>query len=304
MKEHDLEHTLGSCRFVIEQRLRYIDVDTERHVNNVAVHALHAEACMRFQMHLFGDDCWQSAAKILHPVHVDTQFIKIMRYPDPLRCGIRLLDVSRSACNIEIGIFQNGDCVGIEERKLVFRNASSTTSMPEGMYARLLRYGVEQGDMPDQAAASLIEPRMPSSADAYPVTVPLSPRYGDLDSDSYTSALAVARYAEQGRAAVLLPALERAGIHLDRGEFSAPLTVRTRLDFLSRRPVQGDVKLSVAVPRLGNSSFDLRVAIFDDAGCMAVADSVLVIVGRETGRPTRVPDKLRTYLERELSLKN
>lgn len=128
------------------------------------------------------------------------------------------------------------------------------------------------------------------------------PRYGDLDSEGHTSALAVARYAEQGRAAVLLPALERAGIDLQGGGLSLPLTVRTRLDFLCRRPVQGEVTLGVAVPRLGNSSMEMRVAMFDQGRCFAVGNSVLVSVQRDNGRPAPVPERLRAYLEREMAL--
>jgi acyl-CoA thioesterase FadM len=128
--------------------------------------------------------------------------------------------------------------------------------------------------------------------DNYSYLHSLSLRYGDFDVDGCTSAAAVARYLEQARSQLIFGVTEQPFDEFLAGEFGI-LAARVRIGAVSHRRGIGNVQLAAGLRYAGTSSLTIRVGLFDDAGCFAVADNVLVMVNRESGRPEALPASLK-----------
>ncbi|UWN50065.1 hypothetical protein ASALC70_02283 [Alcanivorax sp. ALC70] len=114
----------------------------------------------------------------------------------------------------------------------------------------------------------------------YPLQVPLSARYVDLDPDRGLSELALARYAEQARAGSLT--------ELRQPELGL-LVARIDLSFGRWDLGMGDeVRLATGLGRVGNTSFVLSGGIAVDGEAVAAAESVMVLLDRRSHRPTPV----------------
>jgi acyl-CoA thioesterase FadM len=129
----------------------------------------------------------------------------------------------------------------------------------------------------------------------------LTSRYGDLDADNLLSEAALARYIEQARSHALIELLKECDI--DLVDLRCPigmLLAHTRVDLLYHGAPAISMQLATGVARIGNSSVHLRVGVYSDGKCMAVAENVLVFIARATGRPILLPDALREKLQSAL----
>lgn len=131
----------------------------------------------------------------------------------------------------------------------------------------------------------------------YPCRSTLSVRYGDQDADGLFSDTAIARYVEQARSFLLLEALRSAGMDFHNGPIGM-LIASIKLDMIDHRTPGREVELATGVSRIGRTSIDLRVGIFSDDACIAVAENVMVIVARDSGRPVPMPQSMLDTLER------
>jgi len=126
----------------------------------------------------------------------------------------------------------------------------------------------------------------------------LSVRYGDLDADGLLAEPALARYIEQARSHALIVLLRECGIDLlDLDCAIGMLLAHTSVDILRHCAPGEQIQLATGVGRIGNSSAHLRVGIFSDGQCLALADNVLVFTARATGRPIPLPEALRERLQ-------
>lgn len=130
----------------------------------------------------------------------------------------------------------------------------------------------------------------------YPCQSNLSVRYGDYDADGLISDTAIARYVEQARSLLMIEALREAGIDLHSGPIGM-LIASVKLDMIGHRAPGREVRLATGVSRTGRSSIDLRVGIFSNDACIAVAENVMVIISRDSGRPVPMPTSLLERLE-------
>jgi acyl-CoA thioesterase FadM len=285
MKDHQWRRQLESYDFHCTLEPRYADMDAERHINNVAVQALHAEALMRFQMH--ASDGWKPDGALLHPMQSEVHFLKVTHYPEPVRCGVRLLSADENGFRLASAVFQAGACTSIQE----------TLSLP-WQHARRA---------PPQAVASLIAPMLrladeaapePLEMDddpAYPYCYRTTFRFGDLDADRCVSSLAIARFIEQGRVHLLHQAIAASGTDL-RGDGLGLLVAKIAIRFLARREAGGEGWLRARLVKLGNASMVLRIVVSDQHGDLAFADNVMLFADRATTRPVPVPAAVRAWL--------
>lgn len=288
---------LGFYRFRHEAQLRYTDIDTERHINNVGIMTLHAEARTRFHLSLFGRERWLGMTATLRSAVTATDFLRISHYPAPLTAGASLIGIGENEYVMATGMFQEGVCVGLQECRIGAWRDGRRVALPPAVRETLQGAGVSEEP---GAAAPAAEDATGAAADdagvsdiaRYPRVYPLSLRWTDLDADRCLSELAVARYAEQGRSELLTRALREVGIDIiDSGRLGM-VVAGLRIRSLVHRQAHGDMRLATGISRIGRSSVDLRIAVFDREGCMAVSDNVMVFLDRESGRPTPVPDDL------------
>ena len=285
MKDHHWRRQLESYDFHCTIEPRYADMDAERHVNNVAVQALHAEALMRFQAQAGGG--WNPDGALLHPFQSEVHFLKVTHYPEPVRCGVRLLAVGEDGFRLASTVFQGGVCTSIQETLSLpwLRTGRAPAEPIASRFAPLLHPADEAAPEPLENDADMV----------YPFQYRTSFRFGDLDADRCVSALAIARFIEQGRVHLLHQAVEASGIDLRR-EGLGLLVAKISIRYLVRREALGEGWLRARLVKLGNASMVLRIVVGDRHGDLAYADNVMLFADRATTRPVPVPAAVRAWL--------
>ena len=285
MKEQHWRRRPESYDFHCTIEPRYADMDAERHINNVAVQALHAEALVRFQMHAGGG--WNPDGVLLHPLQSEVHFLKVTHYPEPVRCGVRLLSVDENGFRLASAVFQGDACTSIQETLSLpwLHEGRAAPDALANLVAPLLRPA-------DEAAPDALEG---DDGTAYPYRYGTRFRFGDLDADRCVSALAIARFIEQGRVHLLHQAVEASGIDL-RAEGLGLLVAKIAIRTLARREAVGDGMLRARLIKIGNASIILRIVVSDRHGELAYADNVMLFADRATTRPVSVPGAVRTWL--------
>lgn len=191
LERYDFRHKLA---------LQYAHLDIIRHVNNVAIHGLHLEARIRYQLAAFGSEHLYSDGVLLRPRRTVSHFLKEMHFPDDVICATRLIAFSSNAYRIVTGLFQLGKCVSIQHCLMGAWRDGGWVSLPAEVHTALAsQQGVNDvpvGDWPPEPPPLLPGPVHPAQND-------ISARYGDLDPDAVIGELAVSRYIEQSRGGLL-----------------------------------------------------------------------------------------------------
>lgn len=142
MKNKQWRRERGFYQFKVELPTRYTDVDTERHINNVAVILLHAEARSRWHLSLFGREVWMAQTGTLRGMAIETDFLEVTHYPAPVTCGVSLVALGEQDYLLATGLFQDGACVGVQECRIGAWQAGRWTRLPEHVHARLHAFGL------------------------------------------------------------------------------------------------------------------------------------------------------------------
>ena len=112
MKTQPWQLETGAYPFSIRFNPHYSHLDTERHVNNVAVQSFHTEARTRFHMAVLGDRAWYSDDVLLRPRRTVTHFLRETHYPHEVTAAVRLVAVEDDSYRLVQALFQSGECVG------------------------------------------------------------------------------------------------------------------------------------------------------------------------------------------------
>lgn len=263
----------------------YSHLDTERHVNNVAVQSFHTEARTRFLMMLLGENSWYSDQVVLRPRRTVTQFIGETHYLGEVTCAVRLVALEEDRFRLSLALFQNSECVGVQECLMGAWQGERWVALPASVSDALrpaLNGNLSLADWPthqgDDYAARIHD---------YPCRAALTARYSDLDPDRRLGELSVARYTEQSRAGSL-NMLRLPGLGL--------LVVRIDIRYQRWDKGMGEVVLASGLAGIGNTSFLLRGGVLVDDDLVAASESVMVLMDRAAHRPTPVTDVLRANM--------
>ena len=101
MKTQPWQLETGAYPFSIRFNPHYSHLDTERHVNNVAVQSFHTEARTRFHMAVLGDRAWYSDDVLLRPRRTVTHFLRETHYPHEVTAAVRLVLFSPLPLNVK-----------------------------------------------------------------------------------------------------------------------------------------------------------------------------------------------------------
>jgi acyl-CoA thioester hydrolase len=137
----------------------------------------------------------------------------------------------------------------------------------------------------------------PTRLESYPQRVRDTARYGDTDANGHLNNAAFATFLETGRIVWLMD--PRAPLAPPGHGFAI---VRLELDFRAEMHWGGDVLIGTAVTRIGNKSFELAQAIFQDGKCAATARETMVLLDLATRRAVPVAGALRAALEANLAV--
>ncbi len=127
---------------------------------------------------------------------------------------------------------------------------------------------------------------------AYPWSVDIPPRFGDLDPLRHLNNAALARFYEDGRVRFVDSIGVRAALEPGHGFVVAEVAIQ----YLAEGRYPAVVSACSGLLRLGRSSLTIGQALFQAGGCIGTGESTLVYVKRgETGaRP--LPEPARAAL--------
>ena len=108
---------------------RFGDMDSLRHLNNVAIARLYEDARVRFTNDIGTREAFEPRHGLL-VAEVTIHYLLEGGYPDELTLGSGVLDVGRSAFVIAQGLFQRGRCIGTAETALVYVHRAEGGARP------------------------------------------------------------------------------------------------------------------------------------------------------------------------------
>ena len=119
-------------------------------------------------------------------------------------------------------------------------------------------------------------------------------RYSDLDAQGHVNNARVLTLLEEARVDWLYQDAPRHGAdQLVRAMVVASLEIQYRRPI----PFGPPARVSLGVTKIGNASFTVDYVVSSDGDVMATASTVLVAVDLSDGRPRRLGDAERGYLE-------
>jgi acyl-CoA thioester hydrolase len=123
---------------------------------------------------------------------------------------------------------------------------------------------------------------------SYPFSVPIRVLWGDLDSLGHVNNVALSRYLEDARVAMIRAAF--AGTSAG-GPSVRMLLASLSVTYLAETFYPGEVQVAASVGAIGRSSFRELAAIFQDGRCTVLAEAVIVQAGKAD--PTPILDDAR-----------
>jgi acyl-CoA thioester hydrolase len=129
---------------------------------------------------------------------------------------------------------------------------------------------------------------------AYPVTIEVATRYGDLDSLNHINNVSYAGLFEEARFRFNLFVRGHRTVEdfRDEGRF---VLVASNLSFLKEAFYPESVSIGVGVTRLGRTSYSLGCGMFQAGICVAVNDTTVVHTGEQD--PIPLPEATRILLD-------
>lgn len=126
-------------------------------------------------------------------------------------------------------------------------------------------------------------------------SITIRPRFSETDALGHINNTAVAVWFEAGRVEYIDDLL--ANIH--GGAPSWVMATQT-LDYVAENFFGSDVRVDVAITRVGNSSFSVACRMYQNDKLTVKASSVLVYIDGQSRKSSPLPDDMRALLESEL----
>lgn len=138
--------------------------------------------------------------------------------------------------------------------------------------------------------------RFPSlllTPDSYPYRMEIAPRFADMDILHHLNNLSLAEYHEEVRTRFLMSLF--GADFLSKPRDYRLLPVSTQYDYLAEAHYPQPLTACAGVLKIGRASFDVAMALFQDARCVCLSRATTVHVRDQQSQP--LPDHLRTALE-------
>lgn len=127
----------------------------------------------------------------------------------------------------------------------------------------------------------------------YTSWTPVLIRYRDLDPNGHVNNGAINEYFEDGRVRFRDQNLL---VHPD-SILTGFVLARFSVEYCAPIGYPGEVEIGTVVLRIGRTSYTLGQGIFSDALCVAVAEVVTVYMDPKAGKPSPIPEELRSIME-------
>ncbi len=124
---------------------------------------------------------------------------------------------------------------------------------------------------------------------SYPFTVTIQTRFQDLDPLGHINNVAMAALFESGRVRF------NRSMHFDGWSGHRWLVARVEINYLGEGFFPADVEIATGIGEIGNRSWTILAAAFQNGACIATCDVVLVMGA--SGGLTTLPADFRAGLE-------
>ena len=270
---------------------RYSDVDIWQHLNNTALITLQGEAVQMGLRSALGPTAWRDSQPVLGCAANATDFLAEAYYPEPLGWGARVVGADARGLRIATALFQKDQCVGLHEASFLGWHEGQPIGLGTAQLDMLRAAGIAGADdlAPDTPPAGIAHAPAPEH---FPWHRRTGVRFGDVDARRLASDTWLARCAEQMRVEFLnhVYGPQR---HTRGGMMVAHVALR----WLRRATPAWEWQLACGVAHMGERSLAVRGAMYEAGNCVAVCESVMVAIDRESRRSTRLSDEARALLE-------
>jgi acyl-CoA thioester hydrolase len=122
---------LGNYPFTREIVARFSDVDSQRHLNNVAISAYYEDSRATLARHLFGENYYAGPRDFRFVVLRNTlHYLAEAPYPATYEVGAGITRVGGSSFEESLGLFLDGRCVGLCETVMVHLTDAGPAPLP------------------------------------------------------------------------------------------------------------------------------------------------------------------------------
>ena len=123
---------------------RYGDMESNAHLNNVAIARLFEETRVRFHYEIRAEGGDVSPGGVMI-VHVSIDYLGEGEYPADVSSGVGVVALGRSSYRLAIGLFQHGRAIALAESVMVSiaEDRSGGAPIPDALRALLETYAVK-----------------------------------------------------------------------------------------------------------------------------------------------------------------
>lgn len=118
-------------------------------------------------------------------------------------------------------------------------------------------------------------------------------RFADVDVQGHVNNVKFATFVETGRVTISRDPVQ--GFQVPDATFALR---KLTIEYLAEMKWPGQVTIATRIQRLGTSSLTLAHGLFVGDTCAATAESVLVLIDRQTHRPRPFPDDIAAKLRK------
>jgi acyl-CoA thioester hydrolase len=137
----------------IDLPIFYGDLDTNRHVNNVALGRYFEQARLEAHRGIGIDRAVRGSGGGLVVARVAIDYLAEVHFGAPLHIRVRVTSVGRSSMHQQQAAWQNGECVGLAEVVAVHRREGTVAEWPDEIRALWLTLQPAAITSPDDVAA-------------------------------------------------------------------------------------------------------------------------------------------------------
>ncbi len=134
----------------------------------------------------------------------------------------------------------------------------------------------------------------PNDIAAYPVLIAEKIRLSDTDRQGHVNNVSFSFFYEAGRAAIVL---ENEKLLLPDCFF---VIVTTTIDFVGELHYPGTVTVANGIERIGNSSINVKQALFQEGRCASVSSSTMAQVNIAAKSSQPLSDEAKIFLSQML----
>ncbi|TGD90083.1 acyl-CoA thioesterase [Mycolicibacterium sp. CH28] len=129
---------LDSYPIVDSEKVRYADLDSNAHVNNLALESMHENARALMNRHLI-PDIYDIVARRLRLVTSQNavHFLAEVHWPAVVQTGAGVGRIGRTSFVASTGLFVDGTCVGVCDTVLVLLDDNGPTPLPDNNRAAM-----------------------------------------------------------------------------------------------------------------------------------------------------------------------